>query len=324
MAMGPHAQREARDAKFSSLRVHEFRECALGADRSAGPSRWLSTPRNRSGSLRSATRRPIRILRIHRRRRIRKPGGEPFNMQAREPLSNESRRVSPSYGLTSPYSGDHLKQIEIDTRSDMTRNYMQRVSRRSRNAALGALSAACLFALMSATALAAPAVTDSFAGTASIPTGQTSPVSVDPSKVTVRGDGAIGLGYSYNATGRATGPLPGGFTYEEHGFLFFRNPADPTTMVGSEFSTGVFNLSPARGGDVVTIANTAPEQYSSGVQTGFAKLPPQVHSLVGGSASTGGGLTYGFFTFTNTYGTFTGYATPDFANFTIQVTFSAP
>ena len=201
---------------------------------------------------------------------------------------------------------------------------LQRASRRLRYAVLPAISAVCLLLLMSASALAAPAsVTDAFVGTALIPPGQTSPVSVDPSNLILRGDGAIGIGYSYNASGHASGQLPGAFTYEEHGFLFFRNPADPTSMVGSKFLTGVFRLTPARSGGTITISDTAPEQYSSGVQTALAKLPPQVRSVLGGFTGTGG-LTYGYFTFTNAYGTFTGYATQDFEKFAIQITFAAP
>jgi hypothetical protein len=224
-----------------------------------------------------------------------------------------------------PTLGITCEVADADTCSEMTQKKMQRASRRPHKAALAALSAACLFVLVTASALAAPAtVTDSFTGTASIPTGQASPVSVDPSKVTVRADGAIGIGYTYNATGRASGPLPGAFTYEEHGFLFFRDPADPTSMVGSQFSTGVFRLAPARGGDTITIADTAPEQYSSGVQSGLTKVPPQVHSVIRGSSAGARALTYGYFTFTNPYGTFTGYATQDFANFVIQITFADP
>ena len=201
---------------------------------------------------------------------------------------------------------------------------MQRAAWRSRGAVLAAISAVCLLLVMSAPALAAPSsVTDSFIGTALIPAGQTSPVSVDSGNITVRADGAIGIGYSYNATGHASGQLPGAFAYEEHGFLFFRDPADPTSMVGSKFSSGVFRLTPTRGGGTITIADTAPEHYSSGVQTALAKLPPQVHSVLGGSTASVG-LTYGYFTFTNPYGTFTGYATPDFARFAIQISFASP
>jgi hypothetical protein len=37
-----------------------------------------------------------------------------------------------------------------------------------------------------------------------------------------------------------------------------------------------------------------------------------------------GPLTYGYFTFTNEHGTFTGSATPDFARFAIQIAFDLP
>jgi hypothetical protein len=123
-----------------------------------------------------------------------------------------------------------------------------------------ALSAASLFMLLAASTFTAPeTATDWFNGTALIPAGQTSPVSVDPDTLTLRADGAVGLGYSC----RASGQLPGAFTYEEHGFLFFRNPADPTTMVGSQFSSGVFRLVPARSERTIQIADTAPSKYSS-------------------------------------------------------------
>ena len=189
---------------------------------------------------------------------------------------------------------------------------------------LGGLSSICLFVLLSASAFAAPiVVTDSFIGSAVIPSGQTSPVAVDPGNLIVRSDGAIGLGYSYRAAGHASGQLPGPFTYEEHGYLFFRNPADPTTMIGSQFSTGVFRLVPARGGASIEIADTAPAQYTSGVETGFAKLPPGSRSVFVGLLGRQGAPAYGYFTFTNPYGSFTGYATPDFVNFAIQISFAA-
>ncbi len=37
-----------------------------------------------------------------------------------------------------------------------------------------------------------------------------------------------------------------------------------------------------------------------------------------------GQLTYGYFTFTNQGGAYTGYATPDFTRFAIEITFDLP
>ena len=189
-------------------------------------------------------------------------------------------------------------------------------------AGLGSL---CLMSAITATAAAAPrTATDWFAGAAVTPPGQTSPVQIDPRDVTIRPDGAIGLGYTYRASGQASGQLPGPFTYEEHGYLYFTNPSDPTTMVGSRFSSGVFSLVPARLGSTVQIADTAPDSYTAGVRTILGKLPGPTRQDLSVPAGKPGPLTYGYFTFTNAHGTFTGYATPDFRQFAIQITFDLP
>src|ERR671933_1868542 len=138
-------------------------------------------------------------------------------------------------------------------------------------AGLGALG---LISAITTTAAAAPrTATDWFVGTAVTPAGQASPVQIDPHDLTLRSDGAIGLGYTYRASGEASGQLPGPFTYEERGYLYFTNPSDPTTMVGSRFSSGVFSLVPARPGSTLQIADTAPDSYTAGVQTTMVKLP---------------------------------------------------
>jgi hypothetical protein len=189
-------------------------------------------------------------------------------------------------------------------------------------AALGALG---LLSAVTATAAAAPrTATDWFVGTAITPAGQMSPVQIDPHDLTIRSDGAIGLGYTYRASGEASGQLPGPFTYEERGYLYFTNPSDPTTMVGSRFSSGVFSLVPARLGSTLQIADTAPDSYTAGVQTIMGKLPGRVGQDLSLPAGRPGPLTYGYFTFTNAQGTFTGYATPDFRQFAIQITFDLP
>lgn len=185
-----------------------------------------------------------------------------------------------------------------------------------------ALGAVCLFAAVSSSAAAAPSkMTDVFTGVATVAPGQTSPIQINPGVVDLRRDGAIGLGYTYLATGTASGQLPGKFTYEEHGFLYFKNPSDPTTMVGSRFVSGVFTVTPARGGVPVQIADTAPEAYTSGVQTGVSKLPPAVRAALGKLGPNFAAFTYGYFTFTTSEGTYTGYATPDFTRFGIQISF---
>lgn len=152
------------------------------------------------------------------------------------------------------------------------------------------------------------------------------PITINPADVAVRTDGAIGLGYIYTAAGEAHGRADGRFVYEEHGYLYFGNPADPTTYRGSQFKSGVFTLNLKKGGTVV-IADTNPAAYTSGVKTismadskGIArelsKLFDKKSPYVNGNT-----LTYGWFTFTNNYGTFTGYATPDFRQFLINVRF---
>ena len=186
-------------------------------------------------------------------------------------------------------------------------------------AALGAL---CLLSAIASPAAAAPqTATDWFMGAAITPNGQSSPVQIDPRDLSIRADGAIGIGYMYQAAGQATGRLPGSFTYEEHGYLYFMNPADPSTMVGSRFSSGVFRLVPANGRAPIQIADTAPEAYTSGIQTSVAKLGPDVRKDLHGLLHKPGPLTYGYFTFTDAHGTFTGYATPDFSRFAIQIEF---
>jgi hypothetical protein len=179
-----------------------------------------------------------------------------------------------------------------------------------------------LSALVSPAAAAQQSARDWFAGTAVVPPGQASPVQVDPHDITVRADGAIGIGYTYRAAGQAMGELPGTFSYLEHGYLFFKDPTNPKTMVGSKFVSGVFTLTPEEGGALIHIADTAPEKYTSGIQTVVDKLGPRATKELGKVLGQTGPLTYGWFTFTNEYGTFTGYATPDFTRFIIPITFT--
>jgi len=185
---------------------------------------------------------------------------------------------------------------------------------------IASLAALCLFSVLAASAAAAPrTATDWFVG--HTPAGQASPIQIDPTDVTFRADAAVGIGYAYRATGEAAGQVPGSFTYEEHGYLYFANPSDPTSMVGSKFTSGVFTLQPVGNSGPIKIADTSPETYRSGIQTLIGKLNPQTQRVVGQLLGTSGALTFGYFTFTNAEGTFIGYATPDFTRFAIQITF---
>jgi hypothetical protein len=194
-----------------------------------------------------------------------------------------------------------------------------------------AISMFMMLAVGSTSALAAPATaTDYFQGTATTGYGQASPVDVNPADISVRADGAIGLGYTYRATGEAFGELPGSFTYEEHGYLYFTNPANPATFAGSHYAGAAFTLRVKNSGHVITIADKNPAAYRSGTAsvpttqlrpaalTALKKIAGSEFSSVLGKH----GITYGYFTFTSDQGTFTGVATPDFRQFLIRVAFS--
>src|SRR5262249_54568180 len=137
------------------------------------------------------------------------------------------------------------------------------------------LAAMALFFAAASSALAAPQTSsDWFAGAAITPPGAATPVQIVPTQMTRRADGATGIGYQYRARGQAVGQIPGPFTYEEHGYLYFSNPADVSSLIGSTFVSGVFTLNPTRGG-AITIADTAPANYISGIQTLAMKLTGQ-------------------------------------------------
>ena len=196
-------------------------------------------------------------------------------------------------------------------------------SRHLRTVAIAAAAALAAFSTIATTAAAAPlTATDWFVGQAVIPAGAPSPVQIDPRDLAMRADGAIGLGYSYQATGAAGGQVPGSFTYAEHGYLFFKDPRDPTSMVGSQYQSGVFTLTPRNGGAPIRIVDTSPESYTSGIATLDNKLATQVRKSLNGLMPNSAALQYGYFTFTNDHGTFTGYATPDFVKFAIRITFN--
>jgi len=187
-----------------------------------------------------------------------------------------------------------------------------------------AASIALLLVMASPAAAAPQTATDSFVGTAVIPAGQSSPVKIDGSDVVAGPDGAIGIGYRYQAAGDASGQVAGTFVYHEHGYLYFTNPSDPSTFVGSRFTSGVFSLARTRGGAAIQIADTAPDRYTSGIQTVVRKTRPVISNSLRTLFGHTGPLTYGYFTFTDNRGTFTGYATPDFTRFVIQIAFDVP
>jgi hypothetical protein len=67
-----------------------------------------------------------------------------------------------------------------------------------------------------------------------------------------------------------------------------------------------------------------PDRYTSGIQTVAEKASPAVSKSLRNLFGHTDPLTYGYFTFTNERGTFTGYATPDFTRFAIQIAFDLP
>ena len=168
---------------------------------------------------------------------------------------------------------------------------------------------------------------DTFVGTATTG-GPGSPITINPSDIAPCSIGGIGIGYIYQANGPATGDIKGTFVYNEHGYLCFTNPADPTTFVGSLFKSGVFTLT-SKKGKTYTIADTKPAAYKSGVKSvdpdkGFAAHIAKLLRKDVGLLPTGDTLTYGYFTFTDNVGTFTGYSTPDSSKFLITVGFTVP
>jgi hypothetical protein len=185
-------------------------------------------------------------------------------------------------------------------------------------------------AAMPSTSLAKEAATDTFVAQATTGAGQAMPVEIDPTSKPVSGpNGSIGLAYIFKASGEAFGSVPGTLTYVEHGYLYFMNPLNPATYVGSEYSDATFTVTARGTARTVKVVDTNPAAYSHG--TNSVALPKGGH---GASDAYGAGLkklgllngnnvTYGYFGFTTNYGTFTGYATPDFRNFTIRVKFDA-
>jgi hypothetical protein len=186
-------------------------------------------------------------------------------------------------------------------------------------------SAALGLALTVGNVWAADQRTDTFTGTATTGVGAPTPVDINPADIVVRADHAIGIGYTYKANGPADGNQKGTFEYVERGHLYFTNPADPTTFAGSSFESGVFTLHTKEHGNStdVVIADTQPSAYQQGVKTthiGDSAALRQFEKRFG-LPTVGKDVTYGFFTFTDSYGTFTGYASTDFRQFAIRITF---
>ena len=171
--------------------------------------------------------------------------------------------------------------------------------------------------------------TDVFLCAATTGAGQPLPVDINPADVTMRSDGATGLGYTFQATGHAMGSLPGAFTYEEHGYLFFTDPSNPASFVGSSYRSATFTLTPEGAGFPIQIMDTNPSAYTNDtLTTALADLSPQAQQLLGdligpqtGLMPADGSITYRSFTFTDELGTFSGYATPDSRNFAIEISF---
>jgi len=199
-------------------------------------------------------------------------------------------------------------------------------------APLIALSVGMSLALTSASA--DPTMTAVFTGVATTGHGSPFPIDVSPTDVVMREDGAVGLAYTFGAAGQVSGDVAGHFTYKEQGRIYFMDPADPSTLAGSELHSAVFSVLPSTLNDpVFTIEDTCGECYENGQkQAQLSTLPPwardfAVKSLLQSESVAPANdpvLNYGYFTFTNEEGTFTGYATPAFKEFVIQVQFDDP
>lgn len=194
---------------------------------------------------------------------------------------------------------------------------------------LAAVAAVVIVAFPLSAAAANDVVTDIFEARATTGVGSPTPVDIDPARMTQRADGAIGLAYTYRASGEAYGGLSGALTYEEHGYIFFQNPAVPSTFAGSRYDTAAFTIRPhGFGARQVVITDTNPAAYHTEVHTvPTTRLGPLMatygdmllHRL--GITSRDGALAFGTFTFSTSEGTFTGVSTPDSRHFVIRVRF---
>ncbi len=180
-------------------------------------------------------------------------------------------------------------------------------------------------------------VTDTFHGTSIIPaTGQGLPAEVDWNHPIPGPGGTIGFNYVYKAEGLASGELPGRFTYVENGIVYLDGAFN---VAGNVYVSGEIDLTPNRPGPAVKLVDTNSEAYQYGVASGTVSDlsrgargvlgrivdPKNVNPQIGVPFKPQGGqLIYGYFTFNYGGKTFTGYSTPDFAEFAITITFDNP
>ncbi|MEX2430939.1 MAG: hypothetical protein WD645_03360 [Dehalococcoidia bacterium] len=157
------------------------------------------------------------------------------------------------------------------------------------------------------------------------------PIVVDPANTKAGPDGAVGIGYEYVANGQATGGMTGSFTYVERGYIFLGDPADPASLVGSEFTGATVTVFTA-GGPVegVTIVDTCVPCYEHDVESAkLSDVPSWARGLLSrvADAQSAGAeelFQHGYFTFNTDVGEFIGYATPDFREFVLKLQFVEP
>ena len=143
-------------------------------------------------------------------------------------------------------------------------------------------------------------------------------------------DGTYQFDYFYRAEGIARGNLAGTFVLNQYGWIILRNPSDPTTLIDFAVTKQEIILDPRRPGPLVTILDTNPEAHQfwtvtakvSGIPNNIMRYLRLIFDkkLLAKDAT----LTYGVFTFESQGRTFVGYATPDFAEFAIEITFDRP
>lgn len=125
----------------------------------------------------------------------------------------------------------------------------------------------------------------------------------------------FGLGYAYYAAGRATGSLPGTFTYEERGCLLSDDGA-PT----GRFDSGVYTIHPRKPGPdlVVSYASVA---MGGGVIGKKSAFPPGDQKLIA-KLGLKTGQPYMSFTYPGSCGPQTGYASTNYQEIAVEITFA--
>ena len=114
----------------------------------------------------------------------------------------------------------------------------------------------------------------------------------------------------------------------EYGYIFFHSDG---SFAANRLESQKIILYPYGLGDPVTIVDTNPMAYTfefasapvklSALPRGAMRSLGQVIDPKTGFLPKGGSLTYGYFTFTINDREFVGYATPDFRQFSIEITF---